>query len=70
MWICKRDLSKECDGKYKDCTNCVLDNILDEIMKLQTYKMFEGEDTVYVVREDLSHIIDKYKLESEHKNEW
>lgn len=64
MWICKRDLSKECDGNYKDCTNCVLDNILDEIMKLQTYKMFEGEDTVYVVREDISQIINKYKLGS------
>lgn len=64
MWICKRDLSKECDGNYKDCTNCVLDNILDELMKLQTYKMFEGEDTVYVVREDISQIINKYKLGS------
>lgn len=64
MWICKRDLSKECDGNYKDCTNCVLDNILDELMKLQTYKMFEGEDAVYVVREDISQIINKYKLGS------
>lgn len=25
----------------------------DEIMKLQTYKMFEGEDTVYVERDDV-----------------
>ena len=64
MWVCKRDLSKECEGNYKDCTNCVLDNILDELMKLQTYKMFEGEDTVYVVREDISQIINKYKLGS------
>jgi hypothetical protein len=64
MWLCKRDLSKECEGNYKDCTNCVLDNILDELMKLQTYKMFEGEDTVYVVREDISQIINKYKLGS------
>ena len=31
MWLCKRDLSKECDGKYKDCTDCVLDNIRAEI---------------------------------------
>ena len=64
MWVCKRDLSKECEGNYKDCTNCVLDNILDELMKLQTYKMFEGEDTLYVVREDISQIINKYKLGS------
>ena len=53
MWVCKRDLSKECEGNYKDCTNCVLDNILADLMKLQTYKMFEGEDTVYVVRDDV-----------------
>lgn len=43
----------------------VLDKIRAEIMKLQTYKMFEGEDTVYVERDDALAIIDKYKAESE-----
>lgn len=43
----------------------VLDKIRAEIMKLQTYKMFGGEDTVYVEHEDVLAIIDKYKAESE-----
>jgi len=42
-----------------------LDKIRAEIMKLQTYKMFGGEDTVYVEHEDVLQIIDKYKAESE-----
>lgn len=43
----------------------VLDKIRTEIMKLQTYKMFEGEDEVYVGRDDVLAIISKYKPESE-----
>jgi hypothetical protein len=43
----------------------VFDKIRAEIMKLQTYKMFEGEDAVYVENEDVLAIIDKYKAESE-----
>ena len=31
----------------------------DEIMKLQTYKMFEGEDTVYVRRDDILEILEQ-----------
>ena len=31
--------------------------IQDEIMKLQTYKMFEGEDTVYVERDDVLEVL-------------
>lgn len=43
--------------------NDVLDKIRAEIMKLQTYKMFEGEDTVYVECEDVLQVIDKYRSE-------
>jgi uncharacterized protein YqgQ len=43
----------------------ILDKIRAEIMKLQTYKMFDGEDAVYVECEDVLQIIDKYKAESE-----
>ena len=43
----------------------VLDKIRAEIEKLQTYKMFIGEKTVYVERDDVLAIIDKYKRESE-----
>lgn len=31
----------------------------DEIMKLQTYKMFEGEDTVYVRRDDILELLEQ-----------
>lgn len=31
MWLCKYDLSKECEGKYRDCVDCVLDKIRAEI---------------------------------------
>lgn len=46
----------------------ILDEIRNDIMKLQTYKMFEGEDTVYVEWDDVLRIIDKYR-EIEVKNE-
>jgi hypothetical protein len=39
----------------------VIDKIRAEIEKLQTYKMFIGEKTVYVERDDVLAIIDKYK---------
>ena len=42
-----------------------LDKIKAEIEELQTYKMFEGEDTVYIEREDILQIIDKCKTENE-----
>ena len=42
----------------------ILDKIRAEIMKLQTYKMFVGENTVYNERDDVLEIIDKYRAES------
>lgn len=50
---------------YEDGKNEVLDKIRSEIAELQTYKMFIGEKTVYVERDDVLEIIDKYKRESE-----
>lgn len=43
----------------------VLDKIRAKIQYAQTYKMFEGEDTVYVKRDYVLTIIDKYKAGSE-----
>lgn len=34
--------------------------IQDEIMKLQTYKMFEGDSDVYVMREDVLEVLKNY----------
>lgn len=42
-----------------------LDDIRAEIEKLQTYKMFIGEKTVYVELSDVLAIIDNHKGESE-----
>ena len=36
-----------------------------DLMKLQTYKMFPYEDTVYVERDEVLRIFEKYKAESE-----
>ena len=38
-----------------------------DLMKLQTYKLFEGEKDVYVERDDVLRIFDKYISESEDK---
>lgn len=64
------DSCRECGAKYGKYIKAleqenVLDKIRAEIMKKQTYKMFGGEYTVYVERDDVLAIIDKYKAESE-----
>lgn len=33
MYLCKYNISKECKGAYKDCVDCVLENIKAEIKK-------------------------------------
>ena len=67
MWLCKRDLSKECEGKYKDCTDCVLDKIRAEI------EYIGGDDKKAFCKnlnesykqglKDALKVIDKYKAE-------
>ena len=60
MLLCERDLSKGCEGKYKDCTDCVLDKIRAEIMSLTN-----GDTPERIWNVDVLEIIDKYKAESE-----
>jgi len=65
MWLCKRDLSKECDGKYKDCVDCVLDKIRADIEQTaKDYDKFADYRRVRGLWIALD-IIDKYKGESE-----
>lgn len=40
----------------------------DEVMKLQTYKMFEGEETVYIERDDVLKIFDEHTVGSEEED--
>jgi hypothetical protein len=35
----------------------------EKIMKLQTYKMFMGEDTVYVERDDVLKLLEQERVE-------
>ena len=35
----------------------------EQIMKLQTYKMYEGEDTVYVERDDVLKILEQKPID-------
>ena len=42
MWLCKYDLSKECKGEYKDCTDCILDKIRAEIEKQEKWLLQAG----------------------------
>ena len=62
MWLCKRDLSKECKGDYKDCTDCILDKIRAEIEE-NAYPIVHGVNnhekgmTLYGILQ----VIDKYR---------
>lgn len=60
MYVCQRDLSQECKGVYRDCTDCVLDKIRAEIMSLTN-----GDTPERIWNVDALEILDKYKAESE-----
>lgn len=66
MYVCKRDLSQECKGSYRDCTDCVLDKIRSEIDDLEVYydnDYFCGNKDAMYKRNEVLQIIDKYKTE-------
>lgn len=62
MWLCKRDLSKECEGKHRDCTDCVLDKIKAEIDE-QYDRVHPYDISCAEGLEMALGIIDKYKAE-------
>ena len=64
MWLCKRDLSRECEGKYRDCIDCVLDKIRAEIDE-QYDRVHPYDISCAEGLEMALGIIDKYKAESE-----
>lgn len=67
MWLCKRDLLKECEGKYKDCANCVLDKIRAEIEQLRLHKaeILTNDNKVCIDSQAVLNIINKYNTERE-----
>lgn len=69
VWLCKRNLSKECKGKYRDCTDCILDNIKTEIKEwyFQADKQALAKDPCVIdaMIDLFIRTINKYKAESE-----
>lgn len=63
MWLCNRDWSKECKGGYRDCTDCVIDNIKAEIEEQKKGRCFDDDDMVIYQTglEDAFCIVDKYR---------
>ena len=59
MWLCKYNLEKECNGKYKDCTDCILDQIRTEIIQMPTISLNAND----IYKADVLAIINKYKTE-------
>ena len=49
----------------EDVKKNFIEKMRSEITKLQTYKMFSNEDTVYVERDDVLRIFDEYSTGSE-----
>ena len=69
LWgLCRYDLSKKCEGKYKDCVDCVLDEMKAEFIN-QYPKNYTGEpelngtSCVFSLNKVLD-VIDNYKTES------
>jgi hypothetical protein len=60
MWLCRRDLSKECKGKYRDCTDCVLDRIRAEIEQIADEEQKHDKKWATGLRYAVK-IIDKYE---------
>lgn len=59
MWLCKRDLSKECKGEYRDCVECILNEIRAEI---QTPNRGTCD---YFIVDQIEKIINKYTADKE-----
>lgn len=63
MYLCQRDLSKECEGKYRDCADCILDKIRVEVIQMPTISLNAND----IYKADVLSIIKKYMVESEEK---
>ena len=42
--LCERDLSKECEGKYKDCIDCIFEKIISEIWEEAEWAYSDFDD--------------------------
>ena len=42
MWLCEYELSKECNRKYRNCTDYILDKIKAEIIQIIRVRIKEN----------------------------
>lgn len=61
----KKYIDKKVNEAVEDIKKGFIEKMREEITKLQTYKMFSNEDTVYVERDDVLKIFDEYSTGSE-----
>lgn len=61
----KKYIDKKVNEAVEDIKKGFIEKMREEITKLQTYKMFSNEATVYVERDDVLKIFDEYSTGSE-----
>ena len=63
MRLCTHDLTKDCEGKYRNCIDCILNKIRADIETMPNANPSYTHTCDVVDREDLLGIIDKYKID-------
>lgn len=61
----RKYIDKKVNEAVEDIKKGFIEKMREEITKLQTYKMFSNEATVYVERDDVLRIFDEYSTGSE-----
>lgn len=61
----RKYIDKKVNEAVEDIKKGFIEKMREEITKLQTYKMFSNEATVYVERDDVLKIFDEYSTGGE-----
>lgn len=61
----KTHIDETIQKAVEDLKHDFIEKMREEITKLQTYKMFPYEENIYVVRDDVLRIFDKYSVGDE-----
>lgn len=67
MWLCRYDLSRKCEGKYRECIDCILDKIKAEIERERSFQRAMDEYDIATGLRKALEIIDKYTKSEEKK---
>ena len=61
----KTHIDEKIDEAVENLKHDFIEAMRTDLMKLQTYKMFPYEETVYIERDEVLKIFEKYTSESE-----